>query len=81
METGMLNGIEDRLAGMLQPVAPRQEFVHGLGKRIISFRNTLTKARSNSWRLIVLMIASLLSMGLLLAVIRTTLYRLIGGRK
>jgi hypothetical protein len=81
METGMLDGIEDRLAGMLRPVAPSKEFVHGLGNRIDSLRNTLTKARSDSWQWIVLMLAGLLSMGLLLAITRTTLYRLLREKK
>lgn len=80
MQTGMMDGLEDRLAGMLRPVAPRKEFVHGLGNRINSFRNTLTKARSDSWQLIVFMLAGLLSMGLLLALTRTALYRLLRGK-
>ena len=81
MQTGMLDGIEDRLAGMLRPVAPRKEFVHGLGNRINSLRNTLTKARSDSWQWIVLMLAGLLSMGLLLALTRTALYNLLKRKK
>lgn len=81
MQTGMLESMEDRLAGMLRPVAPRKEFVHGLGNRINSFRNTLTKARTDSWQLTVFMVASLLSMGLLVALTRTVLYRILGGKK
>lgn len=81
MQTGMLDGIENRLAGMLRPVAPRKEFVHGLGNRIDSLRNTLTKARTDSSQWIVLLIAGLLSMGLVLALTRTALYSLLRRKK
>jgi hypothetical protein len=81
MEEKKVNGLEDKLAGMLRPVAPRREFVRGLGSRIQSLRRTVTKARSDTWQFILLALAGILSIGVLVAVAGRALYNLLGVRK
>jgi hypothetical protein len=76
-----VNRLEDKLAGALRPIAPRQEFVHGLGGRIMRLRRTMQQAGAGSWQFILLVLAGILSLGLILALLGRALYNLIGVRK
>jgi hypothetical protein len=76
-----VNRLEDQLAGTLRPIAPRKEFVHGLGHRIKRLRRTMQDAGAGTWRFILLALAGLLSLGLLLALAGRTLYDLFDVRK
>jgi hypothetical protein len=81
MEKKKVNGLEDKLAGMLRPVAPRKAFVRGLGSRIQRLRRSVTQARSDTWQFILLTLAGVLSLGVLVAVAGRALYSLLGVRK
>ena len=81
MENKQADGLEDKLAGMMRPVAPRQEFVRGLGSHIQNLRRNAFQASSNTWQFILLMLAGILSLGVLLAVAGRALYHLLGVRK
>lgn len=73
--------VENKLAGTLRPIAPRKEFVHGLGLRIRGLRKTIRHAGAGTWQFILLALAGFLSLGLLLAFIGRALYKLFEVRK
>lgn len=73
--------LEKKLAGTLRPIAPRREFVQGLGKRISGLGNSMRRAGANTWKFVLLILAGLLSLGLLLTLIVRGLWRLLGVRK
>jgi hypothetical protein len=61
--------LENRLSGALKPVAPRKEFVHGLGQQIQSnYRPTLVDRGAN-WHLYALMAAAVVSLAVFLGFI------------
>jgi hypothetical protein len=76
-----VNGLEDKLAGTLRPIAPRTEFVQGLGSRIRGLRQSMRLAGASTWQFILLLLAGLLSLGFLLAFISRALFNLFGVRK
>jgi hypothetical protein len=75
------SNLENRLSALLRPVPPRREFVRGLGSRIRSLRATVSQARTRTWQTILLMLAGLLSLGVLLAFAGRGLYALLTVRK
>jgi hypothetical protein len=75
------NHLENRLSQLLKPVSPRREFVQGLGNHIHSLRATVSQVRMNTWQMILLMLAGLLSLGVLLAFAGRGLFALLAGRK
>ncbi len=80
-EEKIVNGLEDKLAVTLRPIAPRKEFVHGLGNRIHRLRLSMQQAGAGTWKFILLMLAGILSLGLLLALVGRALYSLLSVRK
>ncbi len=64
-----LNTLEQRLAGILRPIAPRREFVRGLGQRIQTPPPAAMIDRPADVRLILLALTGLFSLGLLIAVL------------
>jgi len=73
--------LEHRLAGTLRPIAPRREFVHGLGNRIRGFRRVVLDASANTWQFVLLVVAGFISLGLLFALLGRALTYLFGGGK
>lgn len=73
--------LENKLSALLKPVSPRREFVQGLGKRMHSLRATVSQVQANTWKMILLMLAGLLSLGVLLALAGRGLFALLAGRK
>jgi hypothetical protein len=76
-----ISSMENRLSGTLKPVAPRQEFVHGLGQRIQAgnqpaFVNTIV-----NWHIIGLILASFVSLAMLLAMLARALLALTGKKR
>jgi hypothetical protein len=71
-----IDTLEDTLAGTLRPVAPRKEFVHGLGNRIQRLRSSVQHAGAGTWKFILLTLAGLLSLGVLLAFLGRMLFNL-----
>lgn len=80
-EEKIVNKLEDKLSVTLRPIAPRKEFVHGLGNRIQGLRRTMRQAGAGTWKFILLMLAGILSLGLLLALAGRALYNLLDVRK
>jgi hypothetical protein len=75
-----IDTLEDTLAGTLRPVAPRKEFVRGLGTRIQRLRSSVQHAGAGTWKFILLMLAGMLSLGVLLALLGKALYNLFAAR-
>ena len=66
-----ISSLENRLSGTLKPVAPRQEFVHGLGQRIQAGNQTSFVHTVANWPILALLIAGFVSLAVLLAVFRS----------
>ena len=61
--------LENRLSGTLKPVAPRKEFVHGLGRQFqTSFRPTFVD-RVTNWHIFALLAAALVSVAVFIGFI------------
>jgi F0F1-type ATP synthase assembly protein I len=70
MSMGKINSLEKRLSGVLKPVKPRKEFVHGVAQRIqTGSHTTFFVDRIANIHVIALLIAGLISMGVFLAVV------------
>ena len=60
---GKIFSIENRLSGVLRPIKPRREFVHGVAHRIqTGTQATFFVDRIANWHLIAMLIAGLISM-------------------
>ena len=73
--------MENRLSGTLKPVAPRQEFVHGLGQRIQTGNRTTFVNPAANWHLIAILIAGLVSLAMLLAMVARAILSQSGKRR
>ena len=76
-----ISALENRLSGTLKPVAPRREFVKGLGQRIQSERRTTLVNRIASWPILAMLIAGLVSLAILLAMVARALLALSGKKR
>jgi len=76
-----ISSIENRLSGTLKPVAPRQEFIHGLGQRIQTGNRAAFVNPIASWHFLALLIAGFVSLAVLLAMIARTLLSLSGKKR
>jgi len=65
---GKLVSLEDRLTGALRPVPPRQEFVRDLSHRIRRNRQTSLVNHVANWHFFAMLVASLFSVAVLVAV-------------
>ncbi len=68
--------MENRLSGALKPVAPRREFVHGLGQRIQSGSRPGLVYTVTNWHILALLIAGFVSLAVLLAMVMRALLAL-----
>ena len=76
-----INSLESRLSGTLKPIAPRREFVDGLGQRIqtgnqAAFVNYLT-----NWHILAMLIAGFVSLAVLLAMLARALVTLLEKKR
>jgi hypothetical protein len=62
------NSLENRLSGTFKPVSPRREFVRGLGHRIQSVSPATIVDRFANWKFFLLVIAGVVSFGVLVLV-------------
>jgi hypothetical protein len=76
-----ITSMEHRLSGALKPVAPRQEFVHGLGKRIQAGNRTGLVYKVANWPILAMLIAGLVSLAVLLAMVTRALLALPGKKR
>lgn len=65
-----LNSLEGRLAGTFKPIAPRNEFVRGLGQRIQTARPARLVDRFAGLKIFLLVFAGVISFGLLVVGVR-----------
>jgi hypothetical protein len=76
-----ISALENQLSGTLKPVAPRQEFVHGLGERIQAGNRAALVNHVANWHILALLIASLVSLAMLLAMVARALLALSGKKR
>jgi len=76
-----ISSMENRLSGTLKPVAPRQEFVHGLGQRIQAGDQTAFVNTIVNWPIIAMIFASFVSLAVLLAMLARALLALTGRKR
>jgi len=76
-----ISSLEKRLSGVLQPVKPRKEFVHGVAHRIQAGPQSVFVDRIANWHIIAMLIAGLVSLAVFLAVIGRVLLTLQGKKR
>jgi hypothetical protein len=76
-----ITSLENRLSGVLRPIKPRKEFVHGVGQRIQTNTQAAFVDRVANWRLIAILIAGFLSLGIFLAVVGRVLQSLLRKKR
>ncbi len=62
-----ISSMENRLSGTLKPVAPRREFVHGLGQRIQEGNRAAFVNYVANWHILAALIAGFISLAVFLA--------------
>jgi hypothetical protein len=74
--------LENRLSGVLRPIKPRKEFVHGVAQRIQTGNQaTFLVDRLANWHLIAMLIAGFISLGVILAVVGRVVQSLLGKKR
>jgi hypothetical protein len=76
-----ISAIENRLSGTLKPIAPRNEFVHGLGQRIQAGSRTAFVNHVANWYILAMLIAGFASLAVLLAMVARALLTLSGKKQ
>ena len=76
-----LASLESRLSGILKPVAPRREFVHGLGHRIQEGGRAAFVNRVANWHFLAMLAAGLVSLAIFLAVAGRALLSLLEKKR
>jgi hypothetical protein len=76
-----ISSMENRLSGALKPVAPRREFVHGLGQRIQTGNQTGLVYTVANWHILAMLIAGFVSLAVLLAMVMRALLALSGKKR
>jgi hypothetical protein len=77
-----ISSLENRLSGVLQPIKPRKEFVHGVAHRIQTGTHaTYLMDRIANWHLVAMLIAGMLSMAVILAVAGRAMLLLLGKKR
>ncbi len=78
---GKIASMEHRLSGVLRPIKPRKEFVHGIAQRIRKTQQTAFVDRIANWHLIAMLIAGLVSLAVFLAVLGRALLSLLDKKR
>jgi hypothetical protein len=76
-----ISSMENRLSGTLKPVAPRREFVYGLGQRIQTGNRASFVNHIANWHILAMVIAGLVSLAVLLAMVARALLALSGKKR
>ena len=76
-----ISAMENRLSGALKPVAPRQEFVNGLGERIQAGNRSSFVYTVANCHVLAMLIAGFVSLAVLLAMLTRALLALSGKRR
>lgn len=78
---GKITSLENRLSGVLRPIKPRKEFVHGVAHRIQTGTQAAFVDRIANWHLIAIMIAGLISLTVFLVIVGRVLMLLLGKKR
>ena len=78
---GKITSLENRLSGVLRPIKPSKEFVHGVAHRIQTGTQASFVDRIVNWHLIAMLIAGLISLAVFLAVVGRVLLSLLGKKR
>ncbi len=73
--------LENRLSGALKPVAPRKEFIYGLGQQIQANTRSTFVDRVANWHLYALLAAAVVSMAVFLGFIIRSLVESIAKKR
>ncbi len=73
--------LEKRLSGVLKPIKPRKEFVHGVAHRIHTGPQAAFVNRIANWHLVAIVIAGIFSLVVFLAVVGRVLQSLTKKRR
>lgn len=73
---GKIASLENRLSGVLKPIKPRKEFVHGVAHRIQAGTQATIVDRLADLHFIAILVAGLLSLAVFLAVLGRVLLSL-----
>ena len=75
-----ISSMEERLLGTLKPIAPRREFVRGLGRSILAGKQGTSVNQVADWSLLAALIAGFVALATLLAMVARALLVLYGKR-
>ncbi|MCX6034713.1 MAG: hypothetical protein NTV38_07030 [Chloroflexi bacterium] len=78
---GKITSLENRLSGVLRPIKPRKEFIHGVAHRIQRGTQVAFVDRIANWHIIAMLIAGLISLAVFLAVVGRVLLSLLGKKR
>jgi hypothetical protein len=74
--------LENRLSGVLRPIKPSKEFIHGVAHRIqTGVPSVHLVDRIANWHIIAMLIAGLISLAVFLAVVGRALLSLLGKKR
>jgi hypothetical protein len=76
-----ISSLENRLSGLLRPVAPRKEFIHGLGHRIQSGNRATLVNHVANWHVLAMLLAGMVSLAVFLAMVARRLVSLVGKKR
>jgi hypothetical protein len=79
---GKIASLERMLSGVLKPIKPRKEFVHGIAQRFhTQAQSTFLVDRLANWHLVAMLIAVFISLGVFLAVVGRVIQTLMGKKR
>jgi len=76
-----ITSLENRLSGVLRPIKPRKEFVHGVAHRIQTGTPAAFVDYVSNWHIIAILIAGLISLAVFLAVVGRVLLSFLGKKR
>jgi hypothetical protein len=76
-----ISSMENQLSGILKPIAPRREFVQGLGTRMQVVNRVSLVNQVANWHILAALIAGLISLAVLLAMVARALLSLSGKKR
>jgi hypothetical protein len=78
---GRILSMEHRLSGVLKPIKPRKEFVHGVAQHIRTTPQVAFVDRISNWHLTAMLIAGLVSLAVFLALLGRALLLLLDKKR
>ncbi len=76
-----ITSLEQKLSGVLKPIKPRKEFVHGVADHFQTGTQSVIVERIANWHFIAMLIAGFISLAVFLAVLGRVLLSLLGKKR